>query len=96
MKLNVRPVLDRIILKPSEGREEIAGLKIPDSEKEKPLKGVVVAHGEGWTAPETGHFTPISVKLGDEVMYMDHSASEIEIDGVDYIYIKERDLICIL
>lgn len=96
MKLSVKPVLDRIILKQSEAKSEVAGLKIPDSEKTKPLMGTVVAHGDGWIAPETGHFTPIRVKVGDNVMYMEHSASEIQIDGVDYIYIKERDLICIL
>lgn len=94
--MKAKPILDRIIVKQSGGDEEIGGLKIPDGEKKKPLKGTVMAHGPGWTAPETGTFTPITVNVGDEVMYMEHSASEIEIDGEQYVLIKERDLICIL
>ena len=96
MELKVKPVLDRIIIKQSEGKKEVAGLLIPDSEKQKPLIGTVVAVGPGWRATNTGELSPMTVKVGDEVAYMENSASFIEIDGVDYIYIKENDLIAIL
>jgi len=94
MELNVKPILDRIIIKQSEGREEIAGMIIPDSEREKPLQGTVVAVGPGFRNSK-GEIVPMTAKVGDKVAYTDHAASKIEIDGVDYVYIKEGDLILI-
>ncbi len=95
-KLTVTPILDRIIIKQHEGRTEIegTGIIIPDSERKKPLEGTVVAVGEGFRNSK-GEIVPMTAKVGDKVAYMNHAASEIEIDGVDYVYIKEGDLILI-
>jgi chaperonin GroES len=94
MELNVKPILDRIIIKQSEGRQEIAGMIIPDSERQKPLQGIVVAAGPGFRNSK-GEIVPMTAKVGDRVAFMNHAASLIEIDGEDYIYIKEGDLILI-
>ena len=94
MKLEVKPILDRIIIKQSDGRKEVAGMIIPDSERKAPLQGTVVAVGPGFRNSK-GEIVPMTAKVGDEVAYMDHAASQIEIDGVDYVYIKEGDLILI-
>ncbi len=93
-QLNVKPILDRIIIKQSEGKKEVAGMIIPESERQKPLNGIVVAAGPGFRNSK-GEIVPMTAKVGDTVAYMEHSASKIEIDGVDYIYIKEADLILI-
>ena len=94
--LNVKPILDRIIIKQSEGKKEIEGTSIiiPDSERQKPLVGTVVAAGPGFRNSK-GEIVPMTVQVGDLVAYMEHSASQIEIDNVNYVYIKEGDLILI-
>ena len=96
MKLEVKPILDRLIIKQSEGKKEIegTGIVIPDSEIKKPLFGEVVAAGPGFRNSK-GEIVPMTAKVGDKVAYTDHAASHIEIDGVDYIYLKEGDLILI-
>lgn len=96
MKLEVKPILDRIIIKQSEGKKELegTGIIIPDSERQKPLMGEVVAAGPGFRNSK-GDIVPMTAKVGDKVAYMDHAASHIEIDNVDYVYIKEGDLILI-
>jgi chaperonin GroES len=93
-QLNVKPVLDRLIIKQSEGKKDVAGMIIPESERQKPLRGVVVAAGPGFRNSK-GEIVPMTAKVGDEVAYVEHSVTKIEIDGVDYIYIKEGDLILI-
>ena len=94
--LNVTPILDRIILKQCEGKKEIAGtgIIIPDSEREKPLRGIVMAVGKGFRNSK-GEIVPMTAKVGDEVAYTNRAASAITIDDVDYVYIKEGDLILI-
>jgi len=95
-QLKVTPILDRIVLKQCEGKKEIEGtvIIIPDSEIEKPLRGVVVAAGSG-ARNSKGEIVPMTAKVGDEVAYTNRAASAIEIDNVDYVYIKEGDLILI-
>jgi len=93
-EITVKPLLDRIIIKQSEGRKEVAGMIIPESERQKPLRGVVVAAGPGFRNSK-GEIVPMTVKVGDEVAYMEHSAIKIEIDEKDYIFLKEGDLILI-
>ncbi len=96
MRLEVKPILDRIIIKQSEGKKEIegTGIIIPDSEIKKPLVGEVMAVGPGFRNSK-GETVPMTAKVGDIVAYTDHAASLIEIDGVDYIFLKEGDLILI-
>ncbi|MES2395795.1 MAG: co-chaperone GroES [Bacteroidota bacterium] len=95
-KLSVKPVLDRIIIKQAEGESEIANLLIPDSERVKPCKGTVVAVGPGWRTSTTGELVPMTAQVGDEVIYSIHSATTVEINGVDYVLVKEGDLLVIL
>ncbi len=96
MILKVKPILDRIIIKQSEGKKEVegTGISMAESEMKKPLVGEVVAAGAGFRNSK-GDIVPMTAKVGDIVAYMDHAASHIEIDGVDYIYLKEGDLILI-
>lgn len=93
-ELNVEPVLDRIIIKQDDGEESIAGLIIPDGEKIKPQRGIVVAAGPGARTP-SGDLIPMTSSVGDSVAYEVHAASEITIDDEEYVYIKECDLIII-
>lgn len=94
--IKARPVLDRILIKQSEGETEFAGLAIPESERQKPCRGVVVAVGPGWVTSDTGQLVPMTVKVGDEVIYDVHSATTVEINKVDYLLVKEKDLLVIL
>jgi len=96
-QISARPVLDRILIKQSDADSEIVpGMEIPESEREKPCKGVVVAVGPGWVTSTTGERVPMTAKVGDEVIYSIHSATTVEIDKVDYVLVKEGDLLVIL
>lgn len=91
-----RPVADRILIKQSEAESQVSGLFIPESEREKPFRGIVVAVGPGWRASTTGEVVPMTAKVGDEVIYSIHTATNIEIDKIDYVLVKEGDLFVIL
>lgn len=92
--LSVQPVLDRIIIKQDEGEDSVAGLIIPDGEKVRPQRGVIVAAGAG-ARDRDGKLIPMTSSVGDVVVYEVHAASELTIDGDDYVYIKESDLVLI-
>lgn len=95
--IKAKPVLDRILIKQSEAVTEIIpGIEIPKSELEKPFRGVVVAVGPGWITSTTGERVPMTAKVGDEVIYSIHTATTVEIDKVDYVLVKEGDLLVIL
>ena len=94
--VTVRPVLDRLFILQSEGEKETSGLIIPDSEQVKPCKGVVVAVGIGWRASTTGELIPMTVKVGDTVIYDQNTSTTVEIEGVDYIHTREANLLTIL
>lgn len=86
-KLKIQPLADRVLVEPRAAEEKTSGgIFIPDTAKEKPQKGVVVAVGKG-TAEE-----PMTVKVGDEVLYGKYSGTEISIDGTDYLIMKESDI----
>ncbi len=89
-----KPVLDRILIKQDEGRKSVSGFIVPDSEKQKPHSGTVVAIGDGGRTHE-GELIPMTVKVGDKVAYSEFATTTIEVDGVDYILIKEGDLLLI-
>lgn len=93
--LKAKPVGNRILIKQSEGRSEIAGgIIIPKSELEKPCKGEVVAVGPGHRNFD-GSLALMETKVGDIVVYNAHAATTVEIEGVDYLCVKEPDLILI-
>ena len=90
-KVNVRPLSDRDLIKPAEMEQKTAsGIIIPDTAKEKPMRGEVVAVGPGKKDE------PMSVKVGDQVLYGKYSGTEIAIDGIDYLIMKENDIYAII
>ena len=95
--MNLKPLGDRVIVKPAEAEEQTkSGLFIPDTAKEKPQRGEVVAVGEG-KLKDDGTRVPIDVQVGDTVIYSKYGGSEVKIDGVEYkILDAERDIIAVV
>ncbi len=91
MALNVKPIADRVLVEPSAAEEKTAGgIIIPDTAKEKPQRGTVVAVGNGKTDE------PMTVKVGDNVLYGKYSGTEIQIEGTDYLIMREADIYAII
>ena len=87
MGLNIQPLADRVLIEPQEAETKTAsGIYIPDSAKEKPLKGKVIAAGNGKVDE------PMTVKVGDEVLYGQYSGTEIKLDGNTYLIMREADI----
>jgi chaperonin GroES len=94
--MNVRPLHDRIIVKRSNEEESIRnGIFIPDSAKEKPQKGEVVAVGRGRRL-EDGQIVPLDVKTGDRVLFGKYTGSETKVDGTEYTIMREDDVLAIV
>ncbi len=90
-KLSIKPLSDRVVIKPLEAETQTAsGIYIPDSAKEKPQQGEVVAVGKG-TKDE-----PITVKIGDTVLYGKYAGTELKLEGGDYLIMRESDIFAIL
>ncbi|MCF6223567.1 MAG: co-chaperone GroES [Flavobacteriaceae bacterium] len=90
-KLTIKPLADRVLIEPLAAETKTAsGLYIPDSAKEKPQQGTVVAVGKG-TKDE-----PITVKVGDVVLYGKFSGTELKLDGNDYLIMRENDIFAIV
>ncbi|WP_366656320.1 co-chaperone GroES [Fodinicurvata sp. EGI_FJ10296] len=91
-----RPLHDRVMVKPTE-QDEVTkgGIIIPDTAKEKPMQGEVVAVGPG-ARDDNGKVNPLDVKAGDRVMYGKWSGTEVKMDGADYLIMRESDLMGIL
>ncbi|WP_420634843.1 co-chaperone GroES [Candidatus Palauibacter sp.] len=95
-KLNISPMADRIVVAPLEETEEMrGGLYIPDTAKEKPQQGTVVAVGPGRMNDE-GARIPMEVKAGDRVLYGKYAGTEVTLDGDDYLIVKEGDVLAVL
>lgn len=85
---------DRVLVKPSEAETKTSGgIIIPDTAKEKPQKGTVVAVGKGKYAEQTGNLIPVPVKEGDVIMYGKYGGTEISIDGADYLIMRASDIL---
>jgi chaperonin GroES len=94
--MKFRPLHDRVVIKRLEGEEKTkGGIIIPDTVKEKPQQGKVVAVGSGGR-DENGKLTPIDVKVGDTVLFGKWSGTEVKIDGQDLMIMKESDLMGVL
>jgi chaperonin GroES len=90
-KLNIKPLADRVLVEPLEAETKTAsGIIIPDTAKEKPQKGNVVAVGEGTKD------NPITVKVGQTVLYGKYSGTELKLDGNDYLIMRESDILAIV
>ena len=95
-KVKIQPLGDRVILKPVEPKEvKKGGIIIPDTAKEKPQEGEVIAVGKGKTA-EDGKLMPMEVKPGDKVLYGKYSGTEIKINDEEYLIMREEDILGIV
>jgi chaperonin GroES len=95
-KVKIQPLGDRVLVKPVEQKEtKRGGIIIPDTAKEKPQEGEVVAVGKGKTT-EDGKVLPMDVKAGDRILYGKYSGNEIKIDEHDYLIMHQDDILGIL
>jgi chaperonin GroES len=91
MAINIRPLADRVLIAPAPAETTTAsGLIIPDNAKEKPKKGTVVAVGNGKVDE------PLTVKVGDTVLYGKYGGTDLKLDGVDYLMMRESDILAII
>ena len=94
--MNIRPLHDRVLVKPLDAEEKTAGgIIIPDTAKEKPMKGRVVAAGPG-VRGEDGKLHPLDVKKGDQILYGKWSGTEVKLNGDDLLIMKESDIMGII
>src|SRR3712207_7637101 len=95
MGVSLQPLEDRIVVKPSEGEEMTAsGLVIPDTAKEKPQEGTVLAVGPG--RYEDGNRVPLDVKVGDKVLYSKYGGTEVKYAGEEYLVLSARDVLAVI
>ena len=89
--MNIKPLADRVLVKPAAAEEKtVAGIIIPDTAKEKPLKGEVLAVGNGTKDEE------MVLKVGDTVLYGKYSGNEVELDGKKYLIMRQSDVLAVL
>lgn len=89
--MNIKPLADRVLVKPAAAEEKTAsGIIIPDSAKEKPLKGEIVAIGNGTKDEE------MIVKIGDTVLYGKYAGTELELEGEKYLIMRQSDILAII
>jgi chaperonin GroES len=94
--LKVKPLADRVVVKPaSEGEQMRGGLYIPDTAKEKPSQGEVVAVGPGRLS-EDGTRLELDVSVGDKVLYGKYSGTDVTLDGVEYLILRESDILAVI
>jgi len=94
--MNIRPLHDRVVLERLEEEKTSAGgIVLPDSATEKPSKGKVVAAGNG-KIQENGDVRPLDVKVGDLVLFGKYSGTEVKVDGVDLLVMREDDLMAVI
>jgi chaperonin GroES len=94
--MNLRPLDDRIVVRPNEAEQTtVSGLVIPDTAKEKPQQGEVLAVGPGRRSDQTGDIIPLDVKVGDTVVYSKYGGTEITVDGEDVLILSSRDVLAI-
>src|SRR5215470_6768465 len=94
--MKFRPLHDRVVVKRIDAEEKTAGgIIIPDTAKEKPSQGEIIAVGPG-ARDETGKLVPLDVKVGDRILFGKWSGTEVKLDGVEYLIMKESDVMGII
>jgi chaperonin GroES len=94
--MNLKPLEDRIVVRPGEAEETtVSGIVIPDTAKEKPQTGEVLAVGPGRHSEQTGAVIPLDVSVGDTVVYSKYGGTEITVDGEDLLILSGRDVLAI-
>jgi len=96
LKVRLKPLADRVVVKKLDAEEKTAGgIVIPDTAKEKPQQGAVLAVGPG-KLDDNGKRLPMELKEGDKVLFGKYSGTEVKLDGVEYMIIAERDILAVL
>ena len=96
MGLSLKPLADRVVVEPAPPEDKCAGgIILPDTAQEKPQQGTVVAVGSGKVS-DSGSLVEMTVKKGDKVLYGKYSGSEVTFDGVDYVIMRESDILAVL
>ena len=91
--MELRPLYDRILVRRTEEKEQVkGGIIIPDTAKEKPQSGEVIAAGKGKRL-ESGQLVPLDVKAGDQILFAKYSGSEVKIDGTEYLIMREDEVL---
>ena len=94
--MNIKPLGERIVIKVLAGEEKTkSGIVLPDTAKEKPQMGEILAVGTGKTL-ENGEKVPLEVKVGDKVLFAKYAGTEVKLDGEEYMVLKESDVLAIL
>lgn len=94
--MKVKPLFDNILIKPLEGEEKTpSGILLPESAKEKPQMGMVMAVGTG-TVTESGKEVKIVVKIGDKVMYKKWGGNEVKVNGEEWLLVEQKDILAIV
>ena len=94
--MQIKPLHDRVLVEPLEAEEKTAGgIIIPDTAKEKPMEGKIVAVGKG-SRNDEGKVAPLDVKKGDHILYGKWSGTEVKVDGDDYLIMKESDVMGVI
>lgn len=88
--MNIKPLGDRVLVLPAQAEEKIGGLIIPDTAKEKPMRGKVIATGKGTKDEE------MTLKEGDEVLYGKYSGTELEFEGEKYLMMRQSDVLAVI
>jgi chaperonin GroES len=95
--MNLKPLDDRIVVKPNEAETQTAsGLVIPDTAKEKPQQGTVLAVGPGKRSEQSGEIIPLGIEVGQTVLYSKYGGTEIAVDGDDVLVLNARDILAIV
>jgi chaperonin GroES len=95
-KMNLKPLGDRVIVKPMEAEEKTkGGIILPDTAKEKPIEGTIVAAGPGKVSDD-GKTIKMEVKVGDKVLYGKYSGTEVTVEGEEYLIMRESDIFAII
>lgn len=95
-KINLNPLADRVVIQPKEAEEKTSGgIILPDTVKEKPVEGTIVAAGPG-KVTENGETIKMGVKVGDKVLYGKYSGTEVTLSGVEYLIMRESDIFAII
>jgi chaperonin GroES len=96
-EFSLKPLEDRIVVKPGEEEETtVSGIVIPDTAKEKPQEGTVVAVGPGRFNEDGDERIPLDVKVGDTVIYSKYGGTEVKVEGEDYLVLSGRDVLAVI
>jgi chaperonin GroES len=95
--MNLKPLDDRIVVRPNEAETQTAsGLVIPDTAKEKPQQGEVLAVGPGKRSETSGDLIPVDIKVGDTVLYSKYGGTEVAVNGEDLLVLNSRDVLAVV